>query len=154
MSLTSPKFRKLLSMHNIDVSLLPEEAKASIKDYEKIEKSKLPTVIKDGQFTAAAIEKMNRFDKYISNDIIELVAEKKEAEEAIKRAEKEAKEAEEAAAAAEKARIEAEEAEAAAAEQARLAAEQKAAEEEAERLRLEAEALKKKSEGLFGIFGL
>ena len=76
-------FRDLLSKHSIaDISVLSEDTRDFIKEYTSIEKSKLPTIRKDGILTDAAVKKMSRLNKVICDGIIEYVTEIEDAQQA------------------------------------------------------------------------
>ena len=72
-------FRDLLKSEGVELSMLNSDTKAWIKEYETIEKSKLPT-IKDketGEFTPNAQAKLNRLNKTIVNEKRKLQQRKK-----------------------------------------------------------------------------
>ena len=129
-------FRDLLKSENItDLSVLDADIRAWIKDYEALEKAKLPTVRDKttGEFTPNAKAKLDRLNKTIVKEIAEYVADRDA--EADAAAEEERK------------RLEAEQA-----EQDRLKKEQDDAAAEQERLRLAEEEKNKKKPGLFSSF--
>jgi hypothetical protein len=129
-------FRDLLKSENItDLSVLDPDIRAWIKDYEALEKAKLPTVRnkETGELTPNAKAKLDRLNKTIVKEIAEYVAER-DAES-------------DAAAETERLRLEAEQV-----EQDKLKKEQDDAAAEQERIRLAEEEKTKKKPGLFSNF--
>jgi hypothetical protein len=127
-------YKELLAKHGLsDISVLSSDTKDFIKELTALEKSKLPTIKKDGEYTEAAAKKAARINKVICDGIIDYVTDIEDAREAEAQKERQA-------------------------EQARLAAEQEEADRNAEVLRLQEEERlaeeAKKNRKLFGIFGV
>jgi hypothetical protein len=126
-------FRDLLKSEGItDLSVLDADVIAFIKEYEAIEKSKLPTIKnkETGEYTPNAQSKLNRLNKTIVKEIAEYVAEQN-----FKFEEQERQ------------RLLAEQE-----EQEKLKKQKDAEEAEQERIRLENEINKKKRSKLFSAF--
>jgi len=76
----------MLQSNGIQASDLDEDTRAWIKEYEKIEKSGLPAVKnkETGEFTPAAVAKLNRINRAITDGIADYLTDKEEKDEAEK----------------------------------------------------------------------
>ena len=76
-------WKEMLQSHGIKEEQLSADARADIQDYYKIEKSKLPTILKDGKFTPNAQAKLDRLNKHICTEITDYLVDEEDKQEQL-----------------------------------------------------------------------